>query len=53
MAANQSFAKFDDMKYENADELSKQIFSLPIHPWLKSNQIDFIIESINKFPNEK
>ena len=48
-----AFSKFDYCKYKNAEELSKQILSLPNNPWLKDDQIDFIIESINKFPNEK
>jgi len=31
------------------EELSKKIISLPTHPNLKDNDIDFIIKSVNKF----
>lgn len=48
-----AFSKFDSYNFQNAEQLSKQIFSLPNNPWLKDDQTDFIIESINNFPNEK
>ena len=38
--------------YKNADEITKQILSLPINPWLKDDEINSIIEIINSLPNE-
>ena len=32
--------------------ISKEIFSLPVNPWLKDNEVDSIIDIINRFPNE-
>ena len=30
-------------------DFSKKILSLPMHPFLKEDEIDYICESINKF----
>ncbi|MFA6081603.1 MAG: aminotransferase class V-fold PLP-dependent enzyme [Patescibacteria group bacterium] len=38
--------------YPNAEILSKEIISLPFHPYLKKKQINFIVKKIFKFYNK-
>jgi len=47
-----AFAKIGNGTYKNADEITKQILSLPINPWLKDDEINSIIEITNLLPNE-
>ena len=47
-----AFAKIGNGTYKNADEITKQILSLPINPWLKDDEINSIIEIINSILNE-
>jgi len=46
-----AFFKMGNGTYKNADEITKQILSLPINPWLKDDEINSIIEIINSLPN--
>ncbi|MBU1523446.1 MAG: DegT/DnrJ/EryC1/StrS family aminotransferase [Candidatus Omnitrophica bacterium] len=34
---------------KNAKDLSKKILSLPIHPFLKDEEIDYVISTVKKF----
>jgi len=40
------------IKCKNVDENSGRILSLPMHPFLKNEEISFIIDKLNKFNNE-
>jgi dTDP-4-amino-4,6-dideoxygalactose transaminase len=37
------------IKLEITDKISKQIVSIPTHPNLKQNEVDFIVKCINDF----
>ena len=47
-----AFAKIGNGTYKNADEITKQILSLPINPWLKDDEINSIIEITNLLPKD-
>ncbi|MGH2436921.1 MAG: DegT/DnrJ/EryC1/StrS family aminotransferase, partial [bacterium] len=36
-----------------AEQLTKQVVSLPVHPALSSDDIDWIIESVRQFPHRE
>ncbi len=44
-----SFLKHKKGDFPNAEKIAKQIFSLPIHPFLSKKATDFIIKTINNF----
>lgn len=49
-----AFKFLKNNQYPNAERLSKEIISLPFHPDMKKNQIDYIVNSIKIFlQNEK
>jgi len=40
---------FDDNNYPKALARSKSVLSIPIHPFLRDNEVDYIVKTINKF----
>ena len=38
-------------QFENAEKLSKKVISIPVHEFIKKEQLDFIIKKIKKFYN--
>jgi len=44
-----AFKKYKSKKIRNAKIASKEIISLPINPWLRDNEVKFIIDTINNF----
>tara|TARA_A100000164_G_scaffold120146_1_gene106238 strand:- start:1601 stop:2266 length:666 start_codon:yes stop_codon:yes gene_type:complete len=44
-----AFKKYKSENIFNALQVSKEIISLPINPWLKDDEVDFIIKTINNF----
>ena len=44
-----AFKEYKSKILNNAYQASKEIISLPINPWLKDDEVDFIIETINNF----
>lgn len=45
----QAFRNLLKQKYPNAETLSKKIISLPFHPYMTKNQIDYILKKISVF----
>ncbi len=39
-------------KYPNSEKACKETFSLPVHEFIKKNDLDYMIDSIKKFYNE-
>lgn len=44
-----AFKEYKSKNLFNAIQASKEIISLPINPWLKDDEVDFIIKTINNF----
>ena len=44
---------FDDNNYPKALAASKSVLSLPIHPFLRDNEVDYIVKKINNFVNRR
>ena len=44
-----AFKKYKSKNIFNALQASKEIISLPINPWLRDDEVDFIIKTINNF----
>lgn len=47
------YKKFNFMKHESSEDLSKKVLSLPIHPLLSKKDVEFISDLIVKFFNNK
>jgi len=44
-----AFKEYKSKNLNNASRASKEIISLPINPWLKDDEVEFIIKTINNF----
>lgn len=44
-----AFKEYKSKILNNASQASKEIISLPINPWLKDDEVEFIIKTINNF----
>lgn len=44
-----AFKEYKSKILNNASRASKEIISLPINPWLKDDEVRFIIKTINNF----
>ena len=39
------------LEYKNAYYASQKVLSLPFHPWMKFNEIDYVVSKIKKVNN--
>ena len=44
-----SYLGYKKGSYKNAEALSESVISIPVHPFLTNDEIDYIIETINKW----
>ena len=45
--------QFGDIKLPNTEKFSKEILSLPINPFMKETEINFVIKKVNEFFKKK
>ncbi len=41
--------KSTEQEFPNADKLSQMILSLPNHPWMTDDQVDYVVEALNSY----
>ena len=40
---------FGNESYPNAEKISSRGFYLPVHPFLSQNDLDYVVDKVNKF----
>lgn len=51
-AAKAYVGKFSDRAFPKADRIAREILSLPMHPFLREQDVDYICQAVNMFDRE-